>query len=138
MLSETQRQLHRALVERIAPADDWPGAWEAGAEAYLQRQLAGDLAAWQATFERLLAAIDAEAHHVHGQSFTALSAPAQDALLLACESSENDLLSTGFRRLVEVTLEGFYADPANGGNAGAVSWRMIGYEPDPKRRPVCD
>src|SRR6185436_619397 len=26
---------------------------------------------------------------------------------------------------------GFYADPANGGNDGAVSWRMLGWSPEP-------
>jgi choline dehydrogenase-like flavoprotein len=34
-----------------------------------------------------------------------------------------------FRRLCDLVAEGFYADPGNGGNAGAASWRMIGYEP---------
>ena len=32
-----------------------------------------------------------------------------------------------FRLLVEQTMEGFYADPGNGGNKGGVSWEMIGY-----------
>jgi choline dehydrogenase-like flavoprotein len=34
---------------------------------------------------------------------------------------------------------GFYADPDNGGNAGAVSWRMVGWTPEPAggwSRPV--
>ena len=29
--------------------------------------------------------------------------------------------------MVEHVLEGFYADPGNGGNRDAVSWKMIGY-----------
>ncbi len=32
-----------------------------------------------------------------------------------------------FVALAELTAEGFYANPANGGNSGAGSWAMIGY-----------
>jgi hypothetical protein len=31
--------------------------------------------------------------------------------------------------MVDLAAEGFYADPANGGNRDAASWRMIGYDP---------
>jgi hypothetical protein len=41
---------------------------------------------------------------------------------------------------VELAHEGYYADPGNGGNRDAVSWRMIGYDPrlptTPKPRPL--
>ena len=35
--------------------------------------------------------------------------------------------SDWFRQLVELTAEGFWADPGNGGNRDARSWAMIGY-----------
>ena len=34
-----------------------------------------------------------------------------------------------FVNLAELAAEGYYADPENGGNAGAASWAMIGYQP---------
>ncbi|MET0429090.1 MAG: hypothetical protein ABW026_11410, partial [Microvirga sp.] len=33
-----------------------------------------------------------------------------------------------FKVLIELAAEGYYADPGNGGNSGARSWAMIGYE----------
>ena len=34
-----------------------------------------------------------------------------------------------FTQLVAFAMEGFYADPGNGGNKGEISWKMIGYDP---------
>ena len=45
-------------------------------------------------------------------------------MLALCEGRGD----VAFARLVELAHEGFYADPGNGGNRDAVSWRMIGYE----------
>lgn len=41
-----------------------------------------------------------------------------------------------FARLCDLVAEGFYADPGNGGNEGAASWRMIGYEPRLPAEPL--
>ena len=38
-------------------------------------------------------------------------------------------------RLIDLAAEGFYADPANGGNRDGASWRMIGYDPLLPARP---
>jgi len=37
-LTEVQQQTLRAVVNRIIPADDYPGAWEAGIGHYVARQ----------------------------------------------------------------------------------------------------
>ena len=34
-----------------------------------------------------------------------------------------------FARMTDLAHEGFYADPANGGNRDRLSWKMIGYDP---------
>lgn len=40
-LTPQEQAVLRAAVDRILPADDYPGAWDAGALEYLGRQLDG-------------------------------------------------------------------------------------------------
>jgi len=78
-----------------------------------------------------------------GHTFCALAAEAQDALLHDLEQSRPvspwpvslDAASF-FGRIVDLTAEGFYADPQNGGNRDAVSWRMVGYDPRLPEHPA--
>ena len=32
-----------------------------------------------------------------------------------------------FQRLLQITMEGFFADPIHGGNRNKASWRMLGF-----------
>jgi hypothetical protein len=126
----------RAAVDRILPADGDPGGWDAGAEEYLGRQLDGDLIAMRETVQAGLAALDAEAQTRSGGGFAALSPEAQDALLRDVESGAVRTEWTVspeqfFDLLVRTTAEGFYSDPAQGGNRNCVSWAMTGFERDP-------
>ena len=119
-LTETQIGTLRAAVDRIIPADDYPSAWDAGAETFFARLFEREprfLPLYQTGLEELNGAANG--------AFAALSADAQDALL---HTLETDQVSAGFvRLLIEQTLESFYADPGNGGNLGGVSWDMIGH-----------
>lgn len=138
----------RAVLGRLIPGDDFPGALDAEVENYFARQLAGDCAHEAAATTAGLLQLDREAAARHaGQSFAALSAAQQDALLSEIESGRivtawpaGLLPAAFFARLIELAHEGFYADPANGGNREAASWRMIGYDPhfpaDPPLRPA--
>jgi gluconate 2-dehydrogenase gamma chain len=126
----------RAAVDRILPPDELPGAWEAGAAEYLGRLLEGDLVAMRAVVQAGLAALDAEAQTQAGSGFAALSPAAQDALLRDVETGAVRGAwpvspAQFFDILVRTTAEGFYSDPAQGGNRGRVSWTMTGFEPDP-------
>jgi len=132
--SITERQLGtlRATADRIIPPDETCGAAEAGAAEFILGLLGGDWSSEQATYLEGLDGIDREAEACHGRAFTALTAGEQDAMLKAIE--EDDLKTAWtissrrfFQMLVEHVLEGFYADPGNGGNRDAVSWKMIGY-----------
>lgn len=42
-LTEGQQHTLRAAVDRIIPADDYPGAWQCGVGDYLARQFESDL-----------------------------------------------------------------------------------------------
>ena len=107
--TDAERTLLRALIDRIVPEDGDPGALALGADRYVFAQLEGPLVADRALIAAGLAALPGD--------FIAT-----DDALLALEHEP------WFARLVELTQEGVYADPGNGGNADAASWRMIGYE----------
>jgi gluconate 2-dehydrogenase subunit 3-like protein len=135
-LTPQEQAVLRAVVDRILPADDYPGAWDAGASEYLGRQLDGDLLAMREVVQAGLAALDAEAQTRSGAGFAALSPEAQDALLRDVESGAVRAEWTVspqhfFALLVRTTAEGFYSDPAQGGNRNRVSWAMTGFERDP-------
>jgi hypothetical protein len=133
MLTPEQTAILRAAIGRIIPPDDFPGGWEAGAGDYLLRQLQRDLQPLAELYSAGLDSLDAEARSMAGANFAALGQEAQDALLGAIERGDVTTVwpvdpAMFFRYLVEHAMEGFYSDPGNGGNSGAVSWRMIGFE----------
>jgi hypothetical protein len=129
----------RALLDRLIPADDFPGALAAGVEHYILGQWRGDCAPESAALLAGLRQLDAEAAARRvGANFPALAPTEQDALLAELEAgrpatswpTENSA-ATFFARMVELAHEGYYADPGNGGNLDAASWRMLGYDPRP-------
>ena len=133
MLTETQWATLRALIDRLIPADDYPGGWDAGVGDYLERQFAGDLSDALDLYLSGLDALDVEARTTAGVSFAALAPDAQDDLLRRVEMGDVAIdwpvdPANFFRAATEHAAEGFYGDPANGGNHDGVSWRMIGFE----------
>ncbi len=132
----------RALLDRLIPADEFPGALAAGTEHYILKQLAGDCAAEVPRLLRGLELLDTETslRHPEVKAYHALSTAQQDALLVELEAGRTvaawpeDLSGTAFfSRFVELAHEGFYADPANGGNRDGASWAMLGYAPRTER-----
>jgi gluconate 2-dehydrogenase gamma chain len=137
-----------AALARLIPKDETgPGAIEAGVPEYLDRQLAG---AWGAG-ERLYRAgpwhpgspsqgyqlpftpaemFRAAMRNVDA-SFPKMSARDQDAYLDALQKEKRDLGGVAsnifFESLLEVTVEGFFSDPAYGGNRDMAAWKMIGF-----------
>lgn len=118
-----------AVIDRIMPADADPSATGFGADNYVLGKLLGELKLEGAGILAGLARL--------GPGFSTLSHDRQDHLLLTVAGAE------WFRVLARLVAEGVFADPANGGNRNAASWRMIGYDhrlPDgpsgpPKRDP---
>jgi len=133
MLSPHQMDVLRAAVNRIIPPDDFPGGWEAGVGDYLMRQFAGDLKDSLETYRIGLDALDAEAQAVIGSGFAQAAVEAQDSLLSQIE--QNNVKTSWpmdaakfFNMLIDHAMEGFYADPGNGGNRDQIAWKMIGFE----------
>jgi gluconate 2-dehydrogenase gamma chain len=80
-----------------------------------------------------LNALESEAQASTGASFVNLNSDVQGALLSRIEVGDVTTRwpidpATFFRNVVNHTIEGFYSDPANGGNRNAVSWHMIGFQ----------
>lgn len=147
----------RAAVDHLIPPDDrWPGAADAGVVDYIDRQLAGAWGAGARLFlqgpwkrgtpqqgyqlpftpaELYRAAISGLNRHLDqnlgGRRFHQLNTTEQDDLLRAMESGRLDLGDVPgavfFETLLANTIEGFFADPAYGGNRGMVGWRMVGF-----------
>lgn len=123
----------RAVVDCLIPPDDFPGAYEAGVCDYLERLLQTDLANQADFFLVGIEAINAEALVRFDRPFANLSPAEQDATLAAIESGAVQAWwpippSHFFEMLVNTTAEGYYSEPQQGGNRGAISWVMTGFE----------
>jgi gluconate 2-dehydrogenase gamma chain len=131
-----------ALCECLIPADADPGAREAGAVEFIDRQLVGPYRRHQRTYREGLAAVEGASRTLFNQGFVALDAPRQTRLVGSLERddvpqgawSTRSLSPQAFFELIlEHTLQGFYGDPRHGGNRDAVSWKMVGLPYPPVR-----
>jgi hypothetical protein len=123
----------RAVVDCLIPPDDFPGGYEAGVGDYIERLLRTDLAEHSEFFRAGIEAIEAEALAQFNKAFARLSASEQTLTLAAIETGEVKAIwpippVRFFEMLVNTTVEGYYTEPQQGGNRGAISWVMTGFE----------
>ncbi|HJY30647.1 MAG TPA: gluconate 2-dehydrogenase subunit 3 family protein [Pyrinomonadaceae bacterium] len=123
----------RAVVDCLIPGDEFPGAYDAGVCDYVKRLLQTDLAEQAEFFRAGIEAIDAEALARFERPFVNLSSSDQNSMLAAIESGAVKTSwpippSRFFEMLVNTTAEGYYSEPQQGGNRGAISWLMTGFE----------
>jgi gluconate 2-dehydrogenase gamma chain len=134
-----------------------PSASECGVVTFIDRQLAGAYGAGARLYQegpfqpsngqpqfgsqsplaplafiRLgIAELDSWAAAQRGAHLSQLSKPALETLLLDVEGGKVALpridARAFFAALLQLSMEGFFADPIYGGNRGKASWRMIGY-----------
>jgi hypothetical protein len=132
-LSSAHLATLRAAMDRIVPGDEFPSASEAGVEGYIRRQLQGDLRSSAPTFVLGLEAIENESKRQFNRTFSKLALQEQDDLLRDIEAGRVADWPIPAREfffmLRDLTIEGYYADPGNGGNLNEISWRMIGFNP---------
>ena len=132
LFDEARERTLRAALDRLIPEDDYPGAWEAGCGEYIQRQLTGQLAHLVEVYRAGLDGIEAEGVAQHRQSFADLPADQQDEILRRIETGTVAAQwftppDRFFATLLNHAAEGYYANPAQGGNRDRTSWRMIGF-----------
>ncbi len=132
----------QAACERIFPGgEDGPGASEAGAVIYIDRQLAGPYGKdkYRYTKGPWIESVPEHGYQgkenpqqiyrsgiaLLGNDFATVSPDERDSRLEKNQDSHFFLL------LRAHTIEGIFCDPLHGGNIGMVGWKMIGF-PGPR------
>jgi hypothetical protein len=133
VISEKQKDILKAVVNRIIPPDEFPGGWDAGVGDYIFKQFGRDFKLLIPQYQQWLDALEQEAQSIHSISFAELDSASQDALLVQIEQGNVKTKwalnpAEFFAMLVEHCAEGFYSDPGNGGNRNQIAWNMIGFE----------
>ncbi len=124
--SRGQARLVEALCDQVIPADDAPGAKQAGVLYYIDRQLAGPLHRFQASYHDGLSKLRDACQSRTGRNFEDLPFPEQTKFLEDVEAGGVEKLDSFFRLVIDHTMQGFYGSPAHGGNRDAASWDMLG------------
>ena len=134
-LSPGELKTLEAFVDRLVPKDEnGPGAVECGAATYIDRALAGALAAEKGTFLEGLAGVDTLARSTHNAAFADLGPEVRDELLTAMDNGTAAGFANArpfFNRVRRLTLEGMFSDPYYGGNKNFAGWDLIRY-PGPR------
>jgi len=145
-----------AAVDAIIPADELsPSGSECGVAAFIDRQLAGaygmgarlyrqgpfpkakpelgyQLALNPREFFRAgIESANAWTRKTYGKEFDRLSEKDRETALKAMEDDKAPFPGFSsrmfFDALLQITMEGFFADPIYGGNRDMAAWKMVGY-----------
>jgi gluconate 2-dehydrogenase gamma chain len=145
-----------AAVDTLIPNDaTGPGAKELGVATYIDRQMAsgygkGDRLYLEGPFgegtpeqgyqlpmtpseliRAGIADVNAVVQKSHKSNFAALSAKDRAAVMADLDAKKTELptvpTATFFGLLLQLTIEGYFADPMYGGNKEAAAWKMIGF-----------
>jgi gluconate 2-dehydrogenase gamma chain len=124
-----------ALCECIIPADDAPGATDAGVIYYIDKQVMGPFQKFQEQYRAGLKALQLDCNSIHGARFEELTSDYQITFLERLEENHESLKnwtsflpSQFFNMLIEHAMQGFYGAPRHGGNKDYLSYRMIGID----------
>ncbi len=135
-LTAHEADLLDRIAELLIPSDEnGPGATEAMAVRYLDRALAGALAAQREAYTVGLAALERYAKQTRGAAFMLLPETKQISLLIDVESGTATGANVGFAgssaqffALVRGHVwQGTFGDPIYGGNEHFVGWDLLGY-----------
>jgi gluconate 2-dehydrogenase gamma chain len=156
MLTATEAAFVTAAVDTFIPADELsPAGSDCGIVTFIDRQLASDwgggakmyrsgpfhkgkpeqgyqLALTPRQFLQTgIAEANGWSHKTYGKEFDGLSQPDRIAALKAMEEGKAEFATLGsrmfFNALLSITMEGFFSDPAYGGNRNYASWKMLGF-----------
>jgi gluconate 2-dehydrogenase gamma chain len=109
------------LADILVPPDETPGAGEAGAVRYLERQLQGPLKRFEKAWHEGLAALRA-------RGFAGMSVEARTALVEEMGAGRIPELRAFFEMALDQVMQSYFGDPKHGGNAGETSWKLLGIE----------
>ena len=120
-----------ALCERIIPADDCPGATDAGVINYIDRQIRLRFPEEKEIFRKGIESLQSWCQAKYNQNFEELSTEVQINTLQMIEKNEMPqedwTVPPGkfFRTLLDRTMQGFYGSPRHGGNRDYISFKML-------------
>jgi gluconate 2-dehydrogenase gamma chain len=155
-LTPTEHAFMAAAADTMIPADELsPSGSDCGVAVFIDRQLAGaygngarlyrdgpfpkgkpelgyQLSLTPREFFRAgIQAANEWTHKTYGKDFDRLGPAEREAALKAMESGKAEFsgLSSSqfFDALLQITMEGFFADPIYGGNRDKAAWKMVGY-----------
>src|SRR5262249_30136391 len=118
-----------ALADTLIPEDDYPSASAAGFRRFVERNTA-DL---REPLGQIVGGLDALA----SMGFGGLSESERHAVVERIDRDDApwsvETSPRWLRRVLAIVAQSYYADPDNGGNSGAASWRMLGFDPSGQR-----
>jgi gluconate 2-dehydrogenase gamma chain len=155
-LTPTEAAFLTAAVDTIIPADNLsPSGSDCGVAVFIDRQLAGAYGSGarlyrqgpfpkgkpelgyqlelnpREFFRAGIEAANAFTRKAYGKDFDRLGEKDREAALKTMEEGKAGFPGFSstqfFNALLQMTMEGFFADPMYGGNRNMASWKMIGY-----------
>ena len=155
-LNATEVAFISAAVDTIIPADDLsPSGSDCGVAVFIDRQLAGAYGGGarlyrQGPFPKAkpelgyqlelnpreffragITAANEFSRKTYGKDFDRLSEKDREAALKTMDEGKANFPGFGsamfFNALLQITMEGFFADPMYGGNRNMAGWKMVGY-----------
>ena len=155
-LTPTEHAFMAAAADTMIPADELsPSGSECGVAVFIDRQLAGaygngarlyrdgpfpkgkpelgyQLSLTPREFFRAgIQSANEWTRKTYGKDFDRLAAAEREAALKAMESGKAEFSGLSSRQffdaLLQITMEGFFADPIYGGNRDKAAWKMVGY-----------
>ncbi len=155
-LTATEHAFFAAAVDTIIPADELsPSGSQCGVATFIDRQLAGAYGTgarlyrdgpfpkakpelgYQLSlnprefFRAGIEAANAWTHKTYGKDFDRLTEKDREEALKTMEQGKAPFpgftSTMFFNALLQITMEGFFADPMYGGNRNMAAWKMVGY-----------
>jgi len=155
-LTATEHAFFVAAADTLIPADDLsPSGSQCGVATFIDRQLAGAYGGGarlyrdgpftkakpelgyqlplnpREFFRAGIAAANDWSRKTYGKDFDRLAEADREAALKAMESGKAEFPGFSsrmfFNALLDLSMEGFFADPIYGGNRDMAAWKMVGY-----------
>jgi gluconate 2-dehydrogenase gamma chain len=130
--SRSEALIVDTLTSEFLPSEDGsPGATEAGVTTYIDMALAGFMRDLQGVYRRGFTALADLTSNRFGTTFVDATGAQRTLLMLEMselsERAPDVFLGQFFRIVREHTIQGFFGDPAYGGNRDTVGWKLVGF-----------
>ena len=132
ILSDDEASCLIALCEQIIPADEDPGATDAGVINFIDKQVSLRFPEEKELIKKGVDALQASCQALYKKKFEELDFNTQTTVATSMEKNElpgehwNEIRqSEFFNKIIQRTMQGFYGMPRHGGNKDYVSYRML-------------